>query len=272
MVVSFWWRSVIKLLPRYKQYALCQAGRGNTTLFWSDNWSGQPLLLTYPEWYSFAINRDISLSNVLEDPETSRLFHRPLSLQDRWTYSWTTTHYSSMKMYKALTGTNISHSIFKRLWNTSCRLRHKIFFWMLLHDRLKTKNLLQRKSMYLDDYSCVLCSHKAEETLLHLFWDCPFALRCWDFLFHDKQRGILAYDEIALSLSQLPGEIALDIIIMGCWSIWSLRNDNFFRSAAPHINTWKYYLREGLWAAELKAKHNKAERIRNWVAKYLDQA
>ena len=33
--------------------------------------------------------------------------------------------------------------------------------------------------MALDDYNCPVCSLGSEETLLHLFLDCPFAVDCW---------------------------------------------------------------------------------------------
>jgi hypothetical protein len=33
--------------------------------------------------------------------------------------------------------------------------------------------------MHLDDYNCVLCSLAVEESLVHLFLDCPFSESCW---------------------------------------------------------------------------------------------
>ena len=135
-------------------------------------------------------------------------------------------------------------------------LRHKIFIWLLLHDRINTRNLLNRKSMHLTSYNCALCSDNTEETLLHLFWNCPFALQCWDTIIPSKPRGISAFDDFQLALEQLPPDIALDIIVMGCWSIWSIRNDKIFRAAVPHIQGWKFYLQDGLWAAQIKAKAN----------------
>lgn len=130
-----------------------------------------------------------------------------------------------MKMYKAISGNCNTHNIFKFLWNTACRLRHKIFFWLLLHDRLSTRNLLHRRSMYLEDYNCALRTDSTEETLSHLFWNCPFSLACWFSILPTKQRGISTYDEILLTRYLLPKDIAMEIIIMGCWSTWMVRND-----------------------------------------------
>lgn len=290
MVGSFWWKTVLKLLPMYKTHARCKANKGDTTLFWTDNWTGEPLSRRFPELYSFAVDKDISLIKLQTQEEISLLFHRPLSYQaytqfnmvqeminsrvatedkDQWLYSWTSPQYSSRKMYKLLMGSSSAHIIFKNLWSTACRLRHKIFYWLLLQDRLNTRNLLHRKSMFLQDYNCAICSEGTEETLVHLFWNCPFSLLCWDHLTPNKHRGISAYDEILLAVRHLPKGIALDIVVMGCWSIWSVRNDKIFRSAAPHLNTWKHYLKEGLWTVQLRAKQRKAEQLISWIEQNL---
>ncbi|KAM3292613.1 hypothetical protein ACQJBY_036379 [Aegilops geniculata] len=283
---SFWWKTLIKLIPLYKAHALCQAGQGDTIFFWTDNWEGQPLQAKFPELFSFAIHKDYTLQFVDNQEDLSSLFHRPLSLQayqqlarveeliasrttsdnrDRWKYHWASGQYSSMKMYKRLMGNYKAHSIFQNLWGTHCRLRHKIFGWLLLHDRINTRNMLHRRNMHLPDSTCALCLDKVEEPLLHLFWNCPFALSCWDVIAPGRTRGISTFDEIVLISNQLPKDLALDIIIMSCWSIWSVRNDKIFRSAPPSIDSWKFHLSEGLWAVQLRAKDDKAIKVKEWT-------
>lgn len=106
--------------------------------------------------------------------------------------------------------------------------------------------------MQLQSFNCAMCSDNMEETLTNLFWDCPFALNCWTHPLPDKNRGTSTYDEICPIAQLLPAETALDIILMGCWGIWSMRNDKIFRRAPIHINGWIYYLREGLHIAEIR--------------------
>lgn len=118
-------------------------------------------------------------------------------------------------------------------------------------------------------YHCALCADNTEETILHLFWNCPFALHCWDKIIPDRKRGISVLDEIQMAIQQLPQSIAMGIIIMGCWGLWCIRNDKIFRFAAPHIEGWCYYLQEGLRAVQIRAKQAKAHRIRVWIEQYL---
>uniref|UniRef100_A0A452ZZW6 Uncharacterized protein n=1 Tax=Aegilops tauschii subsp. strangulata TaxID=200361 RepID=A0A452ZZW6_AEGTS len=49
-----------------------------------------------------------------------------------------------------------------------------MFFWMLLHDRVNTRNLLRRKTFVLEEYNCAVLNCQQEETLHHLFWDVNF--------------------------------------------------------------------------------------------------
>ena len=70
-------------------------------------------------------------------------------------------------------------------------------------------------------------------------------------------------------MPQLPLDIALDIVSMGCWGIWSIRKDKTFREATPHIQGWMFYLQEGLWATQIKAKQSKADKIRSWVTQNI---
>lgn len=151
------------------------------------------------------------------------------------------------------------------MWKSNYRLRHKIFFWMLLYDRVSTRNLLQRRKMHLPDYNCALCSDATQETLIHLFWNCHFSLTCWNSLLPNRQSGISAYDEIMLTITMLPKDIAMEIIILGCWSIWMVRNGKIFRAAPPSLNSWKFYLREGLQHIKLRSKQAKGDQIDHWI-------
>jgi hypothetical protein len=54
--------------------------------------------------------------------------------------------------------------------------KHRFFFWLLLRDRLNTRNLSRRKNMFLECYSCVSCVEEMEESQQQLmFFDYPFS-------------------------------------------------------------------------------------------------
>jgi hypothetical protein len=82
-------------------------------------------------------------------------------------------------MYKILIEGELAPPLFPKIWKNATMLRYKIFFWLLMHDRANTWNLLHRKSFHLPSYNCALCTSNTEETALHMFWDYNFALTCW---------------------------------------------------------------------------------------------
>jgi hypothetical protein len=56
------------------------------------------------------------------------------------------------------------------------------FFWLLIQDRLNTRNVLGRKNFTLPSYMFAKNNCKVEETLVHLFWNCSFAQKFWDYV------------------------------------------------------------------------------------------
>lgn len=100
------------------------------------------------------------------------------SIKDTWHYSWGSSKYSSKKVYGILVGSSPASPLFNWLWASSNLGNHKFFFWLLLRDRLNTRNLFRRKNMDLEDFSCVLYSLGCEETSFHLFFECP-SRDCW---------------------------------------------------------------------------------------------
>jgi hypothetical protein len=97
---------------------------------------------------------------------------------DIWSYIWGNGNFSSQKVYRHLCGSNQVHSAFGWIWKSACQTKHKVFFWLLLMDRLNTRGLLQRKNMCLKSYSFELCLLQRVETLRHLLLKCSFAEQC----------------------------------------------------------------------------------------------
>jgi len=61
---SFWWRDALKLLDKYKGMASVIISNGQTCFLWNDMWNGQVRKLQYPELYSCAKNKSISLNKA----------------------------------------------------------------------------------------------------------------------------------------------------------------------------------------------------------------
>ena len=112
--------------------------------------------------------------------------------------------------------------------NPVVRIR-EFFFWLLLKDRLSTRELLKRKRMVLDDYNCVLSNSTLEESLIHLFLACPFSSSCWATLGLVIQQPADPLGTLVSFKNQLQLPFFMKIIVTMCWAIWTIRNDVIFR-------------------------------------------
>jgi hypothetical protein len=159
------------------------------------------LNLLFPHLYSFAKQKDIIVASVLALDESHELFHLQLSEEaydqfcelhvilqsfptnggkDSWSYIWGNGEYSSRKAYKHLIGTQTIHPTFGWIWKSKCQMKQKVFFWLLLQNRLNTRAILRRRNMALDSYSCELSLRQVEEMNRHMFFRCSFAKKMLD--------------------------------------------------------------------------------------------
>jgi hypothetical protein len=65
------------------------------------------------------------------------------------------------------------------IWKSKCVPTIIFFAWLLLNDRLNTRNILRRRKKFLENYNYVMCQCNVEETLEHLFFDCSCAATRW---------------------------------------------------------------------------------------------
>ena len=200
---SFWWRDILKLLDKFKGIARVNINDAKSCYLWLDLWENKVPMQAYPELFSFAKSKTTSLVQAKNCTNLLDLFHLPLSQQaftqlsliqgelqqltlnlepDTWSCIWSSGKFSVAKAYKHLSGQGTVHPGFNWMWNSSCQNKHKVFCWLILKDRLSTRELLRRKNMELPDYNCVLCNNLVEESLEHLLFHCPFASECWHWL------------------------------------------------------------------------------------------
>ena len=251
---------------------------GSTCLFWFDLWGGQVQNHTYPELFSFAKNKLLSVQKALEVEPFHRMFHLPLSEEafqqmellhqllqeqyfsdstDLWHYIWGSPLFSSKKAYLHLTGHAQVHAVFSWLWKSSCQNKHKVFFWLLLKDRLSTRNILRRKTMVLDSYACELCNTGQEETLEHLFFQCPFAVSCWNLLHLQVPLQATVLEIMDSLAAQLRMPIFMNILILLCWTIWCTRNGVIFENQSASLPSCKVFFKKEitLLLHRVKPKH-----------------
>jgi len=160
---------------------------GSSCSFWFDTWFDMPLFQRFPELFFSCVREQLLLvQNVYQSLDFFDLFHLPLSdeafaqshelsdiievidLQagnDLWSFIWGSIQFASNRAYSHMSGVRQVHLVYSWIWKSSCQPKPKVFFWLLLKDRLNTRELLKRKNMALEDYNCVLYHHAPVESL-----------------------------------------------------------------------------------------------------------
>jgi hypothetical protein len=154
------------------------------------------------------------------------------------------------------------------LWSTSCQNKRKIFFWLLLKDRLSTRELLRRKNMFVQSYNCVHC-HVVEESLYHLFFDCSFAIACWNTLHLLITSGQSLPQIFEAFKNQLRLPFSIEIVVTMCWAIWTCRNDVIFRNIPASIQHCKRIFKSEFALVILRAKPSYHPFIDLWLEAYV---
>jgi hypothetical protein len=259
-VGSFWWRDVMRLNGLFRQVHKCTIGDGSSVSFWGDIWLDGVLLQKFPRLVSYARNEEVSVLQVMEAEDLDSLFILPLSPQaseelemlqwqlanmpydqeavDKWIPIWG-NKYTSQKFYSYVFQAIQAHPIYKTVWKSRCIPRIKFFIWLILVDRLNTKEMLQRRHFQVQDgTTCVMCSNGDIETIEHLFFSCPFAESCWDKIGVQWNQALHLHDRLAEARNVHNIPCFTEMAMTAAWELWKVRNDKVFQRQAPSLDRW----------------------------------
>jgi hypothetical protein len=251
----------MKLSPIFRGIAACQIGQGDTTLFWKDEWNNCIMQDQYQCLFSYLLNEDTSVKEFCSLDNIGDIFHLPLSPEafqeyneiqqitqnlnlsqsnnDTWTYKWGDS-YTSRKYYKFMYRLVNPPTPLSWIWKSKLWPKLKVFSWLLLVDRLNTRNMLKRRHFNIGNiYSCVLCNSGDEETLEHLFFNCSFSISCWSRFNIYWNNDVSRFDILTQAKSAFQGSLFFEIFTIAAWGIWKERNDFIFKGITPSIASWK---------------------------------
>ena len=144
-------------------------------------------------------------------------------------------------------------------------LNTESFFWLLIKDRLSTRNLLRRRNMHLDSYNCVLCNMLVEESAHHLFVDHSFTRMCWDILNVDIPLDG-DFPNLAVEIKeQLNTWFFMEAIILLCWTIWIVRNELIFKGNGLNLVECRRVLMYELSLLKHKVKPRHQDQFTSWI-------
>ncbi len=92
--------------------------------------------------------------------------------------------------------------------------------------------------------NCILCGLSVLEDFMHLFFCCPFATRCWNFVGIQWQSNLGFMPMVIEAKRNFPHVFFIEVIAVALWNIWRRRNDFIFNNVQPSFNSWKSLFRD----------------------------
>jgi hypothetical protein len=287
---SFWWKDVLKQVDNFRGVAVVNHGAGDSFLFWSDNWNingmVRPLKDRFPRLFSFVLNENISAAKVYEQEDILNLFYRPLSVQafeelghlkdmlqlnpltdnrDVWSYCWGET-YKPALFYKHIHKHIQVPMVYSWLWKSCCMMKLKVFAWLLLSDRLNTRDLLQRRHWNVtDDTHCELCPARSYEHRIHLFFECNFSVRVWNYLQVEWVPNNDLQTIVEVARAHFAKPFFMEVLIVACWNIWLIKNGKIFNKERPSFTRWRCRFVHDISLLQYRIKDKHKKSLLDWV-------
>ena len=290
---SFWWKDICKLLDHYRNTTWVQINSGHSTLFWSDKWkigdSVAPLQSRFPRLFSYVKDPWITVFEAFQSQDMINMFHLPLSAQayqefltvqdlmvscsreveqkDTWFWQGTCNAFKPKLFYSFMHSNMSFNPLLLWIWKSSYTMKIKVFAWMLIMDRLNTKDMVERRHWHLDDgVNCLLCPLRTRETRNHLFFECNFSVRIWNYLQITWSPG----DDMSAIVMQAKQDFAqpffTEVVFVACWNIWIIRNARVFRHERQSFNKWRSAFIHDITLMQHRVKARYKEDLLKWIS------
>ena len=162
--------AVAKFMDSFVAVSQIKVGTGDSVLLWNDFWvtnTNVTLAQKLQRLFSFAKDPLLSVKEAREVADLPELFNSPLSAQafqelhemqhilqklianevkDCWTWRLNGKgQYTAKKFYKLVHDPIQANPLLNWIWKSCCILKTKFFAWLVIMDRLNTKDMLIKR-------------------------------------------------------------------------------------------------------------------------------
>jgi hypothetical protein len=135
-----------------------------------------------------------------------------------------------------------------------------------LNDRLNTRNILIRRKKFLQEgYNCVLCQDNVEETVEHLFFECPAAISRWFAFGITWTDSVDLFQKLIIAREASPHSFFMEIFMISANCIWVERNAFILEGKAPSLSSWKAAFRHEVTNHLHRIKPSLHSSVHSWL-------
>ena len=152
------------------------------------------------------------------------------------------------------------------IWKSKSLPKLKVFSWLLMIDRLNTRDLMQRKQWHLDTGpNCVLCQSGSledrDQLLFNVYLLSSVGTR-WVF----SGRLTDLCQRFLSARSSFVGPCFMEVVACCAWNIWKIRNDSIFKHVPVYFNRWKVGFQSDVMLHTYKIKTELVQPLVAWLA------
>lgn len=158
---------------------------------------------------------------------------------------------TTKKFYEARLPPGMPSPNWDLIWKCRAPLKVKLFAWLLVRNRLSTKENLLKKTI-VQEAICDICNQE-DETANHMCFSCPFAQAFWTQINVRPQAQDVTQFHRSGPTSQVPA-LHWQVFFQLCmWAIWNHRHDVVFRGKSPSLRAClqRCITEAALWAENL---------------------
>jgi hypothetical protein len=165
---SQFWRGIMDSKEEYCKNRKMEIGNGYATSFWRDKWCGdEPFCIKYKRLFDLSLNKEISVNGALRDSCNSLIFKRRLfgvganllenlkmdcegycfkDSKDKPYWILDKKGFSVKSLYKQFKQ-NTTRKPYWFIWKAKIPQRIKVFLWLILEDKILSKENLKKKEL-----------------------------------------------------------------------------------------------------------------------------
>ena len=180
------------------------------------------------------------IDSIFLPVEAEQIKSIPLNTSRRDTMIWNSTpngQFTTQSAYQFQAATKSSfsastsdpsrtHSFWKSVWGMTVPNKIKMFMWRACNSSLPTKTNLFNRGV-LSSSSCPVCQDEAK-TILHIFWNCPYARSAWFnsplHKFSNSLR-VSVWSDVVEEVLKEQCKHTIEVFFTLAWMIWGHRNN-----------------------------------------------
>ena len=226
-------------------------GKGDTVTFWSENWGRGVMKGKYPELFTYAVDPEVSVREVKQQPNISSIVGPVLSEQastqlacmvsDVAAIVLTTEpddskwiphehgQFSVKSVYFRLCDAPRIATSTHRIWKLQVQTRFKVFAWLLCNDKILTAQNLRKRGFHIVGI-CYMC-RASDESTEHLFNSCLSTRTIHEQLYGERgihQQITTDTDLIAAITDNTISKRTRAVILTSHFVLWRKRCNRIF--------------------------------------------